>query len=190
MKDYNVNDGFNFLGFNVRKYGGKLLIKPAKENVKIFLDKLRNLIKQSRCKTTEELIRQLNPKIRGWSNYYRHVVSKRTFSWVDKCIFRMLWQWAKRRHPKKNAHWRKHKYYRHCGLRNWIFFVKVRDKEGVIINLDLAKASKVKIRRHIKIKGDANPYDAAYDDYFEERLQRKKSRSISAARNNRYSSTF
>ena len=185
-----VNDGFNFLGFNVRKYGGKLLIKPAKENVKIFLDKLRNLIKQSRCKTTEELIRQLNPKIRGWSNYYRHVVSKRTFSWVDKCIFRMLWQWAKRRHPKKNAHWRKHKYYRHCGLRNWIFFVKVRDKEGVIINLDLAKASKVKIRRHIKIKGDANPYDAAYDDYFEERLQRKKSRSISAARNNRYSSTF
>lgn len=60
-----VNDGFNFLGFNVRKYDGKLLIKPAKENVKILLNKLRNTIKNSGSATTEALIRRLNPKIRG-----------------------------------------------------------------------------------------------------------------------------
>ncbi|NQY65261.1 MAG: group II intron reverse transcriptase/maturase [Alteromonadaceae bacterium] len=185
-----INDGFNFLGFNVRKYDGKLLIKPAKENVKIFLDKLRNIIKNSGCATTEEIIRQLNPKIRGWSNYYRHVVSKETFSWVDRCIFRMLWQWAKRRHPKKDAHWRKHKYYRQSALQNWIFFAKTRDKEGFTINLDLTKAVKVKIRRHLKIKGAAHPYDTEYDDYFDNRLRLKKGPRIPGTRDDRGLSTF
>ena len=174
----------------MRKYDGKLLIKPAKENVKIFLDKLRNIIKNSGCATTEEIIRQLNPKIRGWSNYYRHVVSKETFSWVDRCIFRMLWQWAKRRHPKKDAHWRKHKYYRQSALQNWIFFAKTRDKEGFTINLDLTKAVKVKIRRHLKIKGAAHPYDTEYDDYFDNRLRLKKGPRIPGTRDDRGLSTF
>ena len=185
-----VNDGFNFLGFNVRKYDGKLLIKPAKENVKIFLDKLRNVIKNSGSATTEVLIRQLNPKIRGWSNYYRHVVSKQTFSKVDHCIFKMLWQWIRRRHPNKGAQWRKQKYYRHNSLRDWVFFAKTRDKEDFTINLDLVEAAKVKIRRHLKIKGDANPYDTEYDGYFDNRSGLKKGRCISVTREYRCQSTF
>ena len=170
--------------------GQQLSTTEPKENIKIFLDKLRNIIKNSGSATTEELIRQLNPKIIGWSNYYRHVVSKRTFSKVDHCIFHMLWQWAKRRHPKKGAHWRKQKYYRHCGLQNWIFFAKTRDKEGFTINLDLAIATKVKIRRHLKIKGQANPYDLAYEGYFENRSGFKNGRYISTARDQRCQFTF
>jgi RNA-directed DNA polymerase len=185
-----VNDGFNFLGFNVRKYDGKLLIKPAKENVKLFLDKLRNTIKNSGSATTEALIRQLNPKIRGWSNYYRHVVSKRTFSKLDHNIFCMLWQWTKRRHPNKSAQWRKQKYYRHLALRDWLFFAKTHDKDGFTNHLDLAEAAKVKIRRHLKIKGSANPYELAYDDYFDNRSGMNKGRHIAIVRDERCQSTF
>lgn len=185
-----VNDGFNFLGFNVLKYDGKLLIKPAKENVKLFLDKLRNTIKNSGSATTEALIRQLNPKIRGWSNYYRHVVSKRTFSKVDHNIFCMLWQWTKRRHPNKSAQWRKQKYYRHLALRDWLFFAKTHDKDGFTSHLDLAEAAKVKIRRHLKIKGSANPYELAYDDYFDNRSGMNKGRHIAIVRDERCQSTF
>ena len=180
-----INDGFNFLGFNVRKYDGKLLIKPAKENVKIFLDKLRDIIKNSGRATTEELIRQLNPKIRGWSNYYRHVVSKQTYSKVDSCIFHMLWHWVKRRHPNKSGHWCKDKYFRHSSLRKWIFFAETRNEEGFPTNLDLFKATEVKIQRHIKIRGDANPYDPVYEDYFDNRSRLKRCRRICALRDGR-----
>ncbi|MFT7315335.1 MAG: RNA-directed DNA polymerase, partial [Paraglaciecola sp.] len=158
--------------------------------VKLFLDKLRNTIKNSGSATTEALIRQLNPKIRGWSNYYRHVVFKRTFSKVDQNIFCMLWQWTKRRHPNKSAQWRKQKYYRHLALRDWIFFAKTHDKDGFTSHLDLAEAAKAKIRRHLKIKGSANPYELAYDDYFDNRSLINKSRHIAIVRDERCQSTF
>lgn len=74
-----INDGFDFLGFNVRKYEGKLLIKPAKASVKRFLAELRGFIKSNRATKTEPLVTQLNRKIRGWTNYYRHAVAKKTF---------------------------------------------------------------------------------------------------------------
>ena len=102
-----VDDGFDFLGFNVRKYKGKLLIKPSKGNIKVFLDKIRALIKSNATVKTEELIRQLNPKIRGWANYYHHVVAKATFNYVDDRILKALMRWIKRRHPEKNTQWRK-----------------------------------------------------------------------------------
>ncbi len=63
-----IDDGFDFLGFNVRKYKGKLLIKPSKQNVKAFLDEVRNIIKSNKGSKTEVLIQSLNPKIRGWAN--------------------------------------------------------------------------------------------------------------------------
>src|SRR5437867_15657 len=79
-----VEQGFDFLGQNVRKYpNGKLLIKTSKSNVKVFLDGIRNIIKASLGLSAAELIDWLNPKIRGWANYHRHVVSKRVFQRVD-----------------------------------------------------------------------------------------------------------
>jgi RNA-directed DNA polymerase len=168
-----IEDGFDFLGFNVRKYKGKLLIKPSKKSIKAFLDNIREFTKSNKTTKTENLIRHLNPKVRGWANNYRHVVSKKTFSYVDKCIFQTLQQWIKRRHPNKNANWRKKKYFRSQGLRNWIFFARSHDRKGNAILLDLFEADRVPIKRHVKIKGEANPYDPAFRDYFERRKFRR-----------------
>jgi hypothetical protein len=98
-----VKQGFDFLGQNVRRYSnGKLLIKPSKKNVQRFLAGIGETIKAALGKSAADLINELNPKIRGWANYHRHVVSKRTFDRVDHLIFYKLWQWARRRHPKKD----------------------------------------------------------------------------------------
>jgi RNA-directed DNA polymerase len=78
-----IDKGFDFLGFNIRKYNGKLLIKPSRKSVKSFLANIRDTIKSNKGAATINLIGILNPKIRGWANYYRHAVSKQTFSYVD-----------------------------------------------------------------------------------------------------------
>ena len=91
-----IDQGFDFLGVNIRKYNGKLLIKPSKKNVKAFLDKVRNAIKGNKAAKQINLIKMLNPIIRGWANYHRSVVAKETFKRVDSEIWRSLWQWAKR----------------------------------------------------------------------------------------------
>lgn len=164
-----IEDGFDFLGFNVRKYKGKLLIKPTQKSINAFLENIREVIKSNKTAKTENLIRQLNPKIRGWTNYYRHVVSKKTFTYVDHSIFQALLRWIRRRHPKKSASWHRKKYFRSQGLNNGIFFAKTYDKNNNVLLLDLFKAVEVSIRRHIKIKGAATPYDPAFKDYFERR---------------------
>nr|WP_277352297.1 group II intron maturase-specific domain-containing protein [Paraburkholderia aromaticivorans] len=101
----NMADGFDFLGQNVRKYSGKLLIKPARKSIKSLLDKVRVIIKGHASGAQEALIHRLNPVIRGWAMHHRHVVSKVTFSWVDSHIWQLLWHGARRRHPRKGARW-------------------------------------------------------------------------------------
>ena len=139
-KIVHINEGFDFLGFNVRKYGSKMLIKPARKNVLLFLKNIRELIKKNGAASTEELIRQLNARIRGWANYYRHAVSKNTFDRVDHHTFESVYRWAVRRHPNKNKGWIKNKYFRRQCMRDWIFSTKVRDKSGETKMLDLFRA--------------------------------------------------
>jgi RNA-directed DNA polymerase len=165
-----VEKGFDFLGQNVRKYpNGKLLIKPSRKNIKTFLDGTRGIIKAALGMSAADLIDWLNPKIRGWSNYHRHVVSKRAFSRVDNGIFSRLWQWARRRHPKKSPSWLKQKYFEQHGGRNWAFFGESCDDEGKPHKVRLLLASSTPIQRHVKIKSTANPYDPAHETYFEKR---------------------
>jgi RNA-directed DNA polymerase len=166
-----IEDGFDFLGFNIRKYNNILLIKPSKKSIKSFLGNFRETIKSNPTATTQGLIHLLNPKIRGWTNYFRHVVAKETFSYIDHEIFLALRNWMRRRHLHKSWKWRKNKYFRNDGLRNWIFSTKVKDKNK---HLDLFRASSVKIVRHVKIKGNANPFDSEYIEYFKKRVQYKK----------------
>jgi RNA-directed DNA polymerase len=165
-----VTQGFDFLGQNVRRYpNGKLLIKPSKKNVKRFLSGIRETIKAALGKSAADLINELNPKIRGWANYHRHVVSKRTFNRVDHLIFYKLWQWARRRHPNKGPSWLKHKYFERHQDRDWIFFGETCDEEGQPQKLRLLFASRIPIQRHVKVKSGANPYDPACETYFEKR---------------------
>jgi RNA-directed DNA polymerase len=165
-----IEDGFDFLGQNVRKYHGKLLIKPSKQNVKSFLANIRKVIKENKQATAYNLIGKLNPKIRGWANYHRHIASKKTLVRVDDALFKCLWQWAVRRHPKKDRRWIAEKYFGTTGSRNWRFFGEARDDEGQPVRNWLFHAATTPIQRHTKIKGEANPYDPEWEVYLEERL--------------------
>ncbi len=165
-----VEQGFDFLGQNVRRYpNGKLLIKPSKKNVKVFLDGIRKIIKAGLGLSAAELIDWLNPKIRGWANYHRHVVSKRVFQRVDNAIFISLWQWVRRRHQRKSHAWLKKKYFEQHGHNNWRFFGESCDKAGTPHKVRLLLANRTPIQRHVKVKSGVNPYDPAYETYFEKR---------------------
>ena len=177
-----IEDGFDFLGQNVRKYNGKLLIKPSKKSIKALLEKVRRIVKANKQAKTENLIRLLNPVIRGWADYHRHVVSKKVFSSIDHFIFKILWQWAKRRHPNKNSGWVRKKYFRSHKGRNWVFFAKVTDSKGKQQEIRLYSASQMPIKRHIKVKSQANPYDPAWEMYFEKRLGVKMENKLSGRR--------
>ena len=177
-----IEDGFDFLGQNVRKYKGKMLIKPSRKSVQSLMGKIRRIVKANKQAKTENLIRLLNPVIRGWAQYHRHVVSKTIFSTIDHLIFKTLWQWVMRRHPNKNGHWVKDKYFRSHKGRNWIFFGKDKDDRGKKWETWLYSAARTLIRRHVKIRGQANPYDPAWEMYFEKRLGVKMKNSLSGKR--------
>jgi len=175
-----IEDGFDFLGQNIRKYNGKLLIKPSLKSIQMLLRKIRNIGKANLQAKAENLIRLLNPIIRGWVQYHRHVVSKAVFSAIDHFIFKILWRWARRRHPNKSAHWVKDKYFRSHKGRNWIFFGE-GDRSSKW-EAWLYTAARTSIRRHIKIRGEANPYDPAWEVYFEKRLGVKMKDNLSGRR--------
>lgn len=164
-----IDEGFDFLGVNIRKYKGKLIIKPSKKSIKNFLDNIRKIIKSNPTAKTENLINQLNPKIRGWANYFRTVCAKKTFSYIDACIFRSLWKWTKRRHPNKSSGWLKKKYFWSHGLRNWMFYAKISKGNNPPIYLDLFLMSSVAIVRHVKIRKEATPFDPRFTEYFKQR---------------------
>jgi RNA-directed DNA polymerase len=166
-----IEQGFDFLGQNVRKYKGTLLIKPAQKNVKAFLAKVRGIIKGHPTATAGNLIAQLNPVIRGWTNYHRHVVSARTFSDVKDAIFHALWQWAKRRHPNKGKRWVKRKYFQSTATRQWEFFGHIAGRNGTTQIIRLFDAAQVPIQRHIKVRSATNPYDPHWAGYFAQRLE-------------------
>jgi RNA-directed DNA polymerase len=105
-----IDEGFDFLGQNLRKYDGKPLVKPSKKNTLAFLEKVRALIGANKTVSQAMLIDILNPVIRGWAGYHRHCVATETFGRVDHEIWRRLWQWARRRHPNKSAAWVKKRY--------------------------------------------------------------------------------
>jgi len=175
-----IDGGFDFLGFNVRKYKGKLLIMPARKNVSAFLANIREIIKTHPTAKTVNLIQMLNPKIRGWANYYRHVVASHVFNYVDHHLYGALDRWVKRRHPNKNRHWQKSRYFCQIGGDRWCFYAPSHHHGKPACTL-LVKTSSVKIQRHIKIQAKAIPYDPLYGKYFARRLAKPPKRSFSVA---------
>lgn len=162
-----IKDGFDFLGHTIRKYSnGKLLTKPSKAGVKRFLQDIRKVITNNAATKTETLIHLLNQKIRGWANYYRHSVASKTFAYIDHEIYKAIDKWIKRRHRNKGQRWTFKNYFRSKGLDNWQFFAKLKGVDGKPVHLDLVLARSIHIKRHIKIRGAANPYNPVYKDYF------------------------
>jgi RNA-directed DNA polymerase len=182
-----VEDGFDFLGQNVRRYGTKLLLKPSRKNVRRFLAEIDDVIRhQGGCLTAGQLIRELNPKIRGWALYHRHASSARTFAHADDVIFRRLWRWARRRHRHKSAAWIKSHYFMRPGESRWRFRGKVPDPDDGVRTVYLVQARDTTIRRHVKVQGDANPYDPAWELYFEERRSFQMANSLTGRGTARY----
>ena len=169
-----LSNGFDFLGQTIRRFHDKLIIKPSKENIKAFLHKIRATIRKHLHVSAGKLIAILNPMIRGWANYHRHVVSKRTFVSVEREIFFALWRWARRRHPQKMANWIRKRYFPPHGRRRWHFSGSIKqDRKGNMQPIRLVPLARIPIRRHIKVKAAANPFDPAWETYFEQRLDRK-----------------
>ncbi len=176
-----VSKGFDFLGQNVRRYpNGKLIIKPSAKSVKSLLARAKQIVQEHLGGTAHLLITRLNPVIRGWANYHRHVVSKRIFARIDAEIHRMLWRWARARHPNKGNPWIKRKYFERVGNRDWWFFGKSSKPEGSrFAHVRLFHASSVKIVRHIQVKQDMNPYDTRWDEYVSRRASRRSKAAVS-----------
>ncbi len=145
-------DGFDFLGFNCRHYqvGSKLktIIKPS--SIKNVKEKIRVLIKTHKGVSQKTLIKKLNPVLRGWSNYFKHVVSKEIFGSIDNYVYERLANWAYKKHVNKGKTWIKKKYFHSDGSWNWVF----RSGKQRLVSL-----KEIKIQRHVKIKGNHHVYD-------------------------------
>src|SRR6266851_764428 len=160
-----IKDGFDFLGWNIRKYNGKLLMKPSKANVKAHLDQIREVIKANKAAKQANLIRLLNPVLRGWANYHCHVVAKKTFVRNDANVWSLLWQWATRRHPNKGAQWVKEKYFKTRGARHGVFAATEKREDGTQREVLLLNECDTPIQRHVKIQSAANPHDPKWEQY-------------------------
>ena len=171
-----IEQGFDFLGQNIRSWYGKLLTKPSKKNTHAFLEKARTILRQNKTARQDNLIGMLNPVIRGWANYHRHAAAKSTFAKVETLIWQSLWAWAKRRHPEKSSRWVARKYWHSLNGRKWTFAADTgkRTKDGKPIWLRLVSPADTKIVRHRRIKVEANPFDPNWRPYFEDRAVFKK----------------
>jgi len=166
-----INDGFDFLSQNIRKYKGKLLIRPSRESVQAFKNKLKALLKRNRGIPAHGLVRLLNPIIRGWSNYHKGICAKSTFSKLGTFMFWQLRRWAKYQHGNKNRRWIYRRYFLNT------HFTDARKARNGLSYQRLYRIAHVPIRYHVKIRSQANPYLQEYDQYF---FLRKAKREILA----------
>lgn len=166
LTPYQENVGFDFLGFTIRQFpvgkthtgknahrqplGFKTIIKPSKEEIKRHQAETKRRIRYLKAAPQGLLIKELNPVIRGWTNYYRTVVSTKVFSGCDRTLWYQLQRWSKRRHHNKGSQWRQRKYWRTEGRRK-VFSTP----EGATLRWHID----THIRRHVKVKGAASPYD-------------------------------
>jgi RNA-directed DNA polymerase len=163
-----LDDGCDFLGFNVRRYRDKLLIKPSKAAVKRIRKRLTAEMKALRGHNAQMVLIRLNPIIRGWSAYYRHCVSARVFNELDWHLWKLTYKWAKWTHPHKGKRWIIRRYY---GAFNsskrdkWVF--GDRDNGAYLL-----KFAWTKITRHTLVKGWASPDDPALTSYWAARRRR------------------
>ncbi|MGK5544302.1 group II intron reverse transcriptase/maturase [Streptomyces sp. URMC 127] len=160
-----LSEGFDFLGFNVRRHGDSLIITPSKDAVKRIRYRLRSEMQALLGQSITVALRRLSPIVRGWSAYYRTVVSSKTFSALDSYVWMLTYKWAKRTHPKKSKHWIVNKYFGRLNRsknNNWVFGDRTTGAH-------LPKFAWTNIRRHQLVKGKSSPDDPALHDYWSQR---------------------
>lgn len=172
-----LTDGFDFLGFNIRHYwapktarsGYKLLIKPSKASVRKLKDRLREEWMKLKGCNIIAVLKRLNPSLRGWANYFRIGVSKKTFGEIDRWIFNRCVRYLKSSHPTKSWKW--------CSSKYWGKFNPRRDDRWVFGDKStggyLLKLNWIPIRRHVLVKGTASPDDPTLNEYWIKRQKRK-----------------
>jgi RNA-directed DNA polymerase len=160
----NQKPGFNFLGFDIRQFlmgkyqskqGFKTIITPSDEKQKIHYKRIANTINDHKQAPQAALIKKLSPIIRGWSNYYSSVCSSKTYGKLDNLVYSKLRAWAKRRHPNKSEKWVSRKYWHTIDGDNWVFSTPQESKHP----MRLLKHAETAIVRHVKVKGEASPYN-------------------------------
>ncbi len=164
----------DFLGFNVRRYHGKLLIKPSTAAIRRIRERLRTEMRSLRGANAGAVLPTMNPIVRGWSAYYRTVVSSEVFTALDNYVWKLVYKWAKHSHPNKPRHWIVDRYFGR--------FNKTRQDRWVFGDRDsgayLLKFSWTKIVRHQLVKSTASPDDPALTDYW---ARRRRTRTTPAA---------
>ena len=163
-----LDEGCDFLGFTIRRYDGKLLIKPSKAALVRLRKRLSAEMRALRGLNAEAVLTRLNPIIRGWSAYYRHVVSSREFNSLDDHMWKLTYKWAKHTHPHKPKRWIVSRYFGpfHPDRRDkWVF----GDRET---GAYLLKFSWTPIVRHVLVKGWASPDDPTLAGYWAKRRRR------------------
>jgi RNA-directed DNA polymerase len=158
-------EGFDFLGFHIQMRRQKLLITPQKQKVEALLRDVRSWLKTHQSVSSEAVIRHLNPLLRGWAMYHRHVVSKQTFQKVDYHIWRAWWPWAKRRHPTQPRRWLYSRYFER-GQYGATFYAASRDRRGQRGRLRLERIPAIPMVRHVKVKGTASPDNPGWQTYW------------------------
>jgi len=174
-KIVHLTEGFDFLGFNVRRYrNGKLLIKPSPAAVKRLRKRLAAEMRALRGSNAAAVIAALTPIIRGWAAYYRGVVSSKTFNALDDYMWKLTYRWAKRSHPDKPKGWIARRYFgRFAKFRSdsWVFGNRAGvDERGSVPHL--IKFAWTDIVRHQMVTGAASPDDPDLIDYWAQRRRR------------------
>lgn len=172
-----IDEGFDFLGWNFRKYRGTLLIKPSRKNVKAFYGKVAEVIKSHLMMKQGVLIEKLNPILRGWAQYHQPVVAKDAFSRLDSLIHWRLQRWARRRHPQKSRTWCYQKYWKRLADRDEFAAARKLD-DGTWQLVRLNPLADTVITRHMKVKGEYNPFDPKWEAYGEELRGKRMLQSI------------
>lgn len=163
-----LGEGFDFLGFNVRRYRRKLLIKPSKAAVRRIRERLRTELRSLRGTNAPTVIKKLNPIIRGWAAYYRTQVSSETFSALDGYLWQLTFKWARFSHANKPTRWVVARYYARFNKSRrdrWVFGDR---HSGAYMH----KFAWTSIVRHQMVKGAASPDDPALAEYWAQRRRK------------------
>ena len=163
-----INEGFDFLGFNIRKYKQKLLVKPERRKAKELRNKVKALLKQYRGVSFHVMLLKLNSVLRGWAYAHRQVVAKELMGRLDNDIFKLVCKWLTKEHRRKTWSWIS-KQYRKRYRGRWQFMQVYLTAKGIVKTVCLFRLSDLPIRYHNKIRAKATPYDPEYWDYFKQR---------------------